>query len=375
MSYLTKIGLVSLIIFMSPAVHSSDILDVTRYPVSDVKSVPKAGWLALHKKGSEWMVSPAEVRFIKEVVDEGEFVEVRSSISDTKILVHGISLNIGAVASTSNIENGTVVNSITYQDKVYMLSVIKGYRALSLTTEGRSWIIPKWAESMRVKWGGDLDGDGQLDLVMSCEWQCGWSEKLYLSRGEKISSSSDASEIMHEDKAEILFVSSDEAGSIIYDSPRIKSAPKSGWLAVHRDNDRWTVSPAEISYTEDYKGIEVWSNIPNTDFLIHSSKVKVGPLAGATKILNVVSRIVYRDKTYFLYRTTKGALALTTEEKNWRLDWMEGQRIDVGWAGDLDNDGELDLLVYSELSEALYLSRNAKPNGSINPAVTRSWMD
>jgi hypothetical protein len=169
--------LVSLLLAAEPAKELS-ILTTGRFHGAEVKGVPTEGWLDL----TDDKLVPVKVKLTKirdEVLDEGKPASVKTGIEISTgplppiVLIRG--LEPGAVKSARmerkrSLGDGKPVKA----GDASLLAVTKGkVQQLVLTQGAKTQVLYEQLDGdldgWELRWAGDLDADGKLDLLIQAD--------------------------------------------------------------------------------------------------------------------------------------------------------------------------------------------------------------
>ena len=167
---------------------------------------------------------------------------------------------------------------------------------------------------------------------------------------------------------------------------------KGNYLALHKVDDKYFLTKTKVTYIplNDYEGEEVGnntSNLSNVVAYIRDKNITSGEVtaaivdwsgkSGKPRVTESKMKITLGNQTYFVY-DTKGALALTRDGVNQEIS--PGRvSFAILWAGDLDGDGKLDLIIYSldgddkNSEKCLLLSSIAKKPQLVKEAACMSY--
>jgi hypothetical protein len=142
--------------------------------------------------------------------------------------------------------------------------------------------------------------------------------------------------------------------------------PERGWLALVVRDGHWELTPATVSIENQV----VTSNHSKALALLHERSLVAGRVetpnmkfSGERKSLSISSpgtiKIAYKGAEYRVTMNKSGTIVLQTGESTTILD-RNREDADLMWAGDLDKDGKLDLILESGTDKnatyCLYLS-------------------
>ncbi len=180
-----------------------------------------------------------------------------------------------------------------------------------------------------------------------------------------------------------------------YPSHEVNSLPESGWVALHRKNGTWLLSPAQVSTSPSVdEAIAISSSVPETKLLLRARGLKPGPVqvvGGEVKVeantnrpldeITCTGRAGCRERLRLGNNEEYELETLAVPGERHRLVFRVGKSKDrsqilikeVGnypWhlmlAGDLDGDGKLDLILRSDSAchgdQPLFLSSQTNSN-------------
>ena len=157
-----------------------------------------AGWLALAPAGKRWELFAADAsstRIVDEIIDgpgQRSGIRIASSRPDTLALLRFAYLKAGPVETAAikitedgiPIEPGKAI-AIDFKGAAYRIEVVR--KQAYLVKDGARTplkdltVNPEGEDGGRLSWAGDLDGDGELDLLVSYFTSNGGGACLYLS--------------------------------------------------------------------------------------------------------------------------------------------------------------------------------------------------
>lgn len=178
-----------------------------------------------------------------------------------------------------------------------------------------------------------------------------------------------------------------------YHDGEAPATPGEGWLALHLVEGEWRLTPAQVATqrvfdpvldTEGEKtGLRIDATPEDATIVLRHPALSQGVVATPTMRFGIDAPVVapgqpdvviaFASKRYVL-SARDGAAALSDGERSTMLTSVatggadSDDRASVAWAGDLDRDGRLDLIIYQTRHNSggycLYLSSTAT-NGAL----------
>lgn len=150
--------------------------------------------MALVERDDNWQLTPTQ---LQSYVDElGALAEIRSTVTDATINLVDARLRPGAVTSLPLGTNSTCYND-AHEPKVFVQTLlqtddyalecqgeVQGQYHLRLSNGERSQTLPGEEPpngSWQLVWAGDLDRDGQPDLISEYSVEGGYCQQVLLS--------------------------------------------------------------------------------------------------------------------------------------------------------------------------------------------------
>jgi hypothetical protein len=182
--------------------HASELIETTDYHADEAKVVTKGNWLALQNINNEWNLVSAKPTFKKvddAVLGPMEGINVSIEIPGHHFLLMDKSLSVGPVQSSWENQNENNVASwfetsrlpeigkfkkIDFNKSNYELHNISGEIIIKLGKESQKLFSysEKYETNASIKWVGDLDRDGKVDLILDASDHYNVGELgLYLS--------------------------------------------------------------------------------------------------------------------------------------------------------------------------------------------------
>lgn len=151
--------------------------------------------MALVERAGTWQLLPTQ---LQSYVDElGALAEIRSSVTDAQLNLADTRLRAGAVPSALPLGDQTTCYNDPYEPKVFQQTLLQAgdYRLechgdkegrynLLLSSAERSQILPgndPANGSWQLLWAGDLDRDGNPDLIGQFSVEGGYCMQVMLS--------------------------------------------------------------------------------------------------------------------------------------------------------------------------------------------------
>lgn len=178
-----------------------------------------------------------------------------------------------------------------------------------------------------------------------------------------------------------------------YHDGEAPATPGEGWLALHLVEGEWRLTPAEVSTTRVFDpvldaegektGLRIDATPEDATIILRHPSLLPGTVSTPAIRFGIDAPVLAPDKPdvviafaskRYVLSARDGAAALSDGERSTTMPSIatggadSDDRASVAWAGDLDRDGRLDLIIhqarYNSGGYCLYLS-SATPDGDL----------
>ncbi len=203
MSLSRTVIIAGLVLTLCCQANASEIIETSDYHADEAKVNTEGSWLALQKRDDGWSlvsVKPKFKRVDDAVLGPMKGINVSVNLPDSRILLMDGSLKPGSVVSATtgisheltpeqSYENSRLPN--VGEEKIFFLGknkyLLKNVAGeITLEFQGKSQQLFSYSEggdtNASIVWVGDLDRDGNLDLILDASDHYNVGElRLYLS--------------------------------------------------------------------------------------------------------------------------------------------------------------------------------------------------